>query len=393
MPFGDLFISIRNGMNIKQDKSGHGLPITRIETIWAGEIDLARVGYAALGLEDCSQWLLQSGDLLFSHINSAELVGKCAVYRGVPERLVHGMNLLCLRPDPSRLDSNYAQMLIRSIGFRSRLSNFVNKAVNQASVSIGNLRTIPVCAPSVHEQRRIAAILDHADALRQKRRLALQKLDSLTQSIFLDMFGDPINPDGRWETRRLIDLLEKPLRNGLSPSSTGTIQASVLTLSAITGSTFLPRALKEAAFHTEPPSDQTVDERDLLICRGNGNLKLVGRGFFPSSTMTSVLFPDTMIAARISPSAIRRDFLGFIWNSPAVRSQIETLARTTNGTHKVNQAILEGIVLIYPPLTMQEQFSLKVRSIESLRNKAESSLRSMNATFESLQHSAFEARL
>jgi len=168
--FGTLFQFIRNGMNIKQDKSGNGLPITRIETISDATVDAARVGYADLKEGDCQHWLLEQGDILFSHINSVEHIGKCAVYRGSPEKLVHGMNLLCLRCDSSKLMPEFAKYLIRGPEFRARLSNFINKAVNQASVSIGNLKTITVRLPPLAEQRRIAKIMDRTEALRAKRR-------------------------------------------------------------------------------------------------------------------------------------------------------------------------------------------------------------------------------
>lgn len=51
--FGSLFQFIRNGMNVKQDKSGDGIPVTRIETIANATIDGSRVGYAGLAEEDC----------------------------------------------------------------------------------------------------------------------------------------------------------------------------------------------------------------------------------------------------------------------------------------------------------------------------------------------------
>jgi type I restriction enzyme S subunit len=175
-------------MNVKQDKSGDGVPITRIETISAATVDPSRVGFAGLKEEDCSDWFLEPGDILFSHINSVEHVGKCAVYQGTPEKLIHGMNLLCLRCDPAKLLPEFAKYLIRGTEFRTRLSNFINKAVNQASVSIGNLKTIPVPLPPLAEQRRIAEVLDRAEGLRAKRRAALAQLDALTQSLFLDSF-------------------------------------------------------------------------------------------------------------------------------------------------------------------------------------------------------------
>ncbi len=122
--FGSLFQFIRNGMNVKQDKSGDGLPITRIETISDATVDANRVGYAGLGEQDCKDWLLQQGDILFSHINSVEHIGKCAVYEGMPHQLVHGMNLLCLRCDQDNLLPQFAKYLIRGPEFRSRLSNY-----------------------------------------------------------------------------------------------------------------------------------------------------------------------------------------------------------------------------------------------------------------------------
>src|SRR5687768_8535827 len=132
---GELFEFIRNGMNIKQDKSGDGIPITRIETISDASVNETRVGFAGLKEDSCREWFLKQGDILFSHINSVEHVGKCAVYRGHPEKLVHGMNLLCLRSDRSKLEPEFAKYVIRGGAFRARLSNFINKAVNQASVS------------------------------------------------------------------------------------------------------------------------------------------------------------------------------------------------------------------------------------------------------------------
>jgi type I restriction enzyme S subunit len=128
------------------------------------------------------------------------------------------MNLLCLRSDTAKLLPEFAKYLIRGSEFRQRLANFINKAVNQASVSIGNLKTILVTVPPLAEQRRIAEILDKADALRAKRRAALAELDTLTQSIFLDMFGDPAtNPKG-WPCSPLLEL-GKVKTGGTPPSA------------------------------------------------------------------------------------------------------------------------------------------------------------------------------
>ncbi|YCN58462.1 restriction endonuclease subunit S [Rhodococcus erythropolis] len=192
---GEVCELIRNGYTAKQSPDAGGVPITRIETISKSTVDIERVGYADLDVSNVEKWLLRDGDILFSHINSVEHIGKCAVYRGEPAQLVHGMNLLCLRADPEIASVEFLKHQIRSPGFRWQLQKFVNKAVNQASVSIGNLKTLTIPLPPLPEQRRIAAILDQADTLRAKRREALAQLDELIHSIFVDMFGDPLARD------------------------------------------------------------------------------------------------------------------------------------------------------------------------------------------------------
>jgi type I restriction enzyme S subunit len=157
------------------------------------------------------------------------------------------------------------------------------------AISFERLGKIEIPLPPLAEQRRIAEMLDRAEVLRANRRAALTQLDTLTESIFFDLFGDPAtNPKG-WEMLRLQDVLSMPLRNGLSPSNVGKVPAKVLTLSAITGSGFDDSAWKMSTFRSPPPPDQSVDENDFLICRGNGNVRLVGKGYFPTRRMDACI--------------------------------------------------------------------------------------------------------
>jgi type I restriction enzyme S subunit len=252
---------------------------------------------------------------------------------------------------------------------------------------------IVIPLPPLAEQRRIAEVLDRAEALRAKRRAALAQLDSLTQSLFLDLFGDPAtNPKG-WPMVSLESVLSIPLHNGLSPSKSGKVNANVLTLSAITGNRFDATAWKTSTFMSRPPANQSVSELDFLICRGNGNVHMVGKGYFPSEAMPEMTFPDTMIAARISPERIERAFLQHVWNSSAVRKQVESVARTTNGTFKVNQPSLEGIQFVSPPIPLQREFARRVTAVEALKTAQRASLAELDALFATLQHHAFKGEL
>jgi type I restriction enzyme S subunit len=197
---------IRNGLSISNRNGGGGIPITRIETISEHAVDPQRVGYAGVELGERDDWLLKHGDILFSHINSVAHLGKVALYEGRPERLLHGMNLLAIRPKTSVVLPQYLVRALRSDGFRAQLAKHIKPAVNQASVSISALKTLMLRIPAFAEQRRIADILDKADAIRRKRKGAIALTEELLRSAFLDMFGDPVtNPKG-WPVKALAKL-------------------------------------------------------------------------------------------------------------------------------------------------------------------------------------------
>lgn len=241
--------------------------------------------------------------------------------------------------------------------------------------------------PPLDEQRRIAAVLDKADELRAKRREALAHLDTLTQSIFHSMFGNVP------ATTTLGELCGNRFRNGVSPSTRGTIEQKVLTLSAVTGSSFDQTAVKSSTFDKPIPESNQVSNKLLLICRGNGNRALVGKGFFPRANISDVGFPDTVIAAEPNMNKVAPLFLEVAWGTPAVRAQLESAAKTTNGTFKINQTSLAAIQLPLPPLELQQTFAARVGAVERLKEMHRKHLAELDALFASLQHRAFKGEL
>ena len=151
---------VRNGLVIDQSAGSGGLPITRIETISEGFVDPQRVGYADLTSPPPGDYLLQAGDILYSHINSYDRVGKVAQYRGTPPKLIHGMNLLNVRPDEDRISSRYLFYALSSESVAAATRPLVNKAVNQASISGSAVMSVTVPLPPLDVQRRIVDFLE-----------------------------------------------------------------------------------------------------------------------------------------------------------------------------------------------------------------------------------------
>ena len=146
---------IRNGAQIKQVKGAVGIPITRIETISNCELDLTRMGYSDIFNEnEYSNYYLQEGDILMSHINSRIHVGKCALCRNIPYKIIHGMNLLriCLKKE---ILPEYITLFFRTNIFYTQIEPYIKNAVNQASINITNLQKTLMPIPPFSEQKRI----------------------------------------------------------------------------------------------------------------------------------------------------------------------------------------------------------------------------------------------
>ncbi len=197
---------LRNGASIKQSDSACGIPITRIETIADWNVNPLRCGYADISEKDYPDYVMQNGDILISHINSTKHLGKCAVYKGIPERLIHGMNLLCLRVDPNKACSNYIYRILCSTEFRLQLPKITKNSVNQSSFTVPNFKGLKIPLPPLEEQKRIASILDKADAVRRKRQQTISLTDQLLRSVFLDMFGDPLTNPKKIETVKMSEI-------------------------------------------------------------------------------------------------------------------------------------------------------------------------------------------
>ncbi len=290
--------------------------------------------------------------------------------------------------DPDLVDTGYLSWYLAC----TDVSGTRDRAAMGSTLNKAKLEQIPVVLPpTIGEQRRIAAILDHADSLRTKRREAIAHLNSLTESIFIDMFESAATPG---HSRSPISaLLSEPLRNGQSPSTSGTQDLRVMTLSAITGDRFNPGAMKIGRYPSALPPDKFATTDDFLVCRGNGNVALVGRGEYFALNDTDVVFPDTMIALRFDPSQISRDYISHAWRSRTVRAQIESGARTTNGTYKINQTLVRSILIPLPRLEEQQEYASRIKPIRQFREDNIVALRLFDDLFSSLQSQAFQGEL
>ncbi len=320
------------------------------------------------------------GDILMSVRAPVGSVNFC------DRKSILGRGLSAIRAG-SRIDSEFLYYFLKSseqsIAKLGTGSTF--KAITQET-----LKKIEIPLPPFDDQIRIAHLLGKVEGLIAQRKQHLQQLDELLKSVFLEMFGDPVRNEKGWDTSDFENILSD-LRNGLSPSKGGSEKGCVYTLSAITGQCF-KEIYKEDTF-SQIQDKYFPKENDFLICRGNGNKKLVGKGYFFTGKSSNIIFPDTIIGVSIAPNTINSHFLESLWKTRFIRLQIENNARTTNGAYKINQEVIKKIKIIFPPSNLQDQFAAIVEKVESLKTRYQQSLADLETLYGALSQKAFKGEL
>ena len=212
--------------------------------------------------------------------------------------------------------------------------------------------------PEICEQQRISLLLKQVDLMIEKQNNQVELVDKLVQSRFVELFVGK-----NYDIVKAGSII-KEMRNGVSPSTSGEHFEKVLTLSAITQGKFDDKAWKEGFFTDCPSTEKRITEDDFYICRGNGNKSLVGMGVYALENRPDLVFPDTVIAAHIDTERMVLPYLWIMWQQPEVRKQLESGARTTNGTYKINQKVISKIKIICPPINEQEVFADFIKQVD-----------------------------
>lgn len=206
----DCLSYIKNGANIKQTKGASGIPITRIETLSGGQFHRDKLGYADVyELGKFAPYVLDDADILMSHINSKAYIGRSVIYhKQGDEQIIHGMNLLRLKFFPDMINPEFANYYFKCTFFLSEVAKIRKDAVNQSSMAISDLKRIAIPVPPLSEQQHIVEELDLLSSIIEKKKAQLNELDNLAQSLFYEMFGDPITNDKGWEIKKLGEVCE-----------------------------------------------------------------------------------------------------------------------------------------------------------------------------------------
>jgi type I restriction enzyme S subunit len=302
-------------------------------------------------------------------------------------RVVAGCEMLidnnAMAAIPSELiDSRFLYHFLKTVDFYA-----LAPATTVPALRKSELEKVKVPHPPLPEQRRIAAILDQADALRAKRRGALALLDELQRGIFIEMFGDPITNHKRWPIACLGSVADFYAGNSLPEGVPFVGQKDGYLLMKVSDMNLVgnERLVEKCQLWSKVSGARsaTCPAKSIVIPKRGG---AIGTNKKRMTVRPTVLDPNLMAVfakGPLLPDYLFQWFMGFDLSSIASGSSVPQL----------NKQDLAPLEIQTPPAELQKIFGERCRKLEVLKSDAKTALSWTERLFSSLQHRAFRGEL
>ncbi|KAB1662153.1 restriction endonuclease subunit S [Pseudoclavibacter chungangensis] len=346
-------------------------------TIGAGKTPVSFTGYR-----------VKPGQFIYSRIDARN-----GAFALVPQDLgdaVVSKDFPVFDLDLGRINSSYLMHFFKSGQLQKHIQSQSLGATNRQRISEDRFLSFPIQLPALDEQRRIAAILDHADGLRTRRHQALAHLDTLTQSIFHDMFGDPATWPNRWTIDQIGSLAES-VNYGTSSKAGQEGKWPILRMGNISPSGRISTAdLKYLDLPSNEVERFSVRPGDILFNRTNSP-DLVGKTAVVR-TNERFAYAGYLIRLRTNTRA-NPEFISGYLNSPHGKSTLRGMCKSIIGQANINAKELQSIRIAVPPRDLQDQWESVVTKLEAKRNLLLKSESTADSLFQALQSRAFRGEL
>lgn len=349
--------------------------------------DLLSVPLSFVKIEE--KFLIE-GDLLVSTANSWNLVGKCCWIPKLDYSATAGGFISILRANEELLDKRYLYHWFNSSKTQQLARGCGRQTTNISNMDLGRCLDIKIPLPPLEEQRRIASILDKADELRQKRQQAIEKLDQLLQTTFIDMFGDPVsNPKG-WELKAISDISESRLGKMLDKKkqSASKDQYKYLRNANVQWFKFNLTNLLEMEFNEKERKICELKYDDVLVCEGGEP----GRAAIWKEQLQDCYFQKALHRIRLDKSKILPEYFVWLFWFYSKKGGFDDHITVATIAH-LTGIKMKAMQIPIPPIDLQEKFKIRFLEIVNLKTKYESSSTLQDNLFKSLQNKAFSETL
>ena len=325
----------------------NGVPLIRIRDILSGKTETYYEGSYDL------KYLIKKGDLLVGMDGDFNR----EYWKGTDALL--NQRVCKITPNPETLDKNFLYHFLQKELDKIHATTDV---VTVKHLSVKKIQDIKIRLPSLKEQKRIAAILDKADAIRQKREQAIKLADDFLRAKFLEMFGTPANNIHRFPKGTIRDLVDSVNYGTSAKASIDSGEYPILRMGNIT---YQGRwdftDLKYLDLSVKEKDKYLVKEGDLLFNRTNSK-ELVGK--------TAVYEEDRPMAfagylIRVRPNSIGNNYYisGYL-NSIHGKITLMNMCKSIVGMANINAQELQNIEILIPPKHLQDEYEIIYKKIK-----------------------------
>ncbi len=367
----------------------------RSQNVRMGHLDLSNVSYISTEAEKTIlRTRVRPGDVLLNITGAS--IGRVSAFD--LKNVIANVNqhVCVIRPDSQILDYRYLTHLIATPSFQTKIDRMQAGGTRQA-LTFSKISNFDIPLPSLLDQKRIAAILDKAEALREKRRQAIAKLDELLQSVFLDIFGDPVtNPKG-WPEGSIemviqtkSDLRCGPFGTQLKVDELVKSGVPLWGIENVLNNRFVAETTK---YITKQKAEYlrvfSIKPGDVLITR----MGTIGRACVVPDEISEGCISYHLFRVRPDRKKCLPEFLSAtICRSGTFQNQLNRLAHGAIMSG-LSTTMLKEIVFLLPPIDMQKKYVSYVKLIEKEISAMNKSSGEHNKLFASLQHRAFKGEL
>lgn len=381
--------TILSGFAFKSDEYNKGtIPLIRISNIKDGEITIEDVIY----VEENSKYKdfeLKNGDILIAL--SGATTGKMGIYN------MNKKSYLNQRVASIRGNEDVSQEYLYRYLFSIK-AEILRKAEGaaQPNISAKELGNFQIPLPDLATQKAIAAKLDKADEIRQLNKKLIDQYDALTQSLFLDMFGDPVKNEKGWEVKMLKDLSKK-IHSGNTPKGGSDVYVKKGVTFFRSQNVWKNKLIYEdIAFIDEKThlsmSKSSLLHKDILMTktgRINTENSSLGRAALYLGKDNEANVNGHVYFIRLKENNVH-EFIMYILTSKQYRDLIRSVCVGGIDKRQLNKDHIENFPIIFPPLTLQNEFAERVKAIEAQKALAQQALQQSEDLFSSLLQESFQ---
>lgn len=389
---GELATLVTKGTtptSINAEFTPKGIPFLRINNLVDGQISFEDILHIDRETHKTKlrRSVVKAGDVL---ITIAGTIGKTLVVADELPEMNCNQAIAIIRLTEG-IDSRYlTHWLATNDALRQVSSSKVTATIS--NLSLGQIKELRVPLPPLKEQKRIAAILDKADAIRRKRQQAIELADEFLRAVFLDMFGDPVSEKNPFSKQQLLDLV----------SSAGDIKCgpfgTQLNKSEFASNGVPLWGIKHVNRHFEVLTDEYVSPAKALELASyslvSGDIVMTRKGtvgnssVYPVGFATGVMHSD-LLRVRLNTELCLPEFLSFQFS---ISRDIERQIRMVSSGAimlGINVTKLKGINVMVPPLALQKKFVDVLGQVSQIKDRFIAARNSANDAFNSISASSF----